>query len=164
MNPYIQLVIGCFGLSLVLTYAMWLHSRVWILRQDLFSIRDDLWMKMHKKNLLDHPAHREARSAINSMIRFAPLFNLFTLVVVLTSGLAFSRPRFDEIDECSEAVNSVSRRVLHYAIYQTLTGWLLMILAKVAAIRKLVTDKLGEWVDRVIKSDEFKGGGGLSTT
>lgn len=72
MTPYILLGAGLVGLSFVITYAWWCRFRVWVLRQDLFEIRDRLWDEAMRCGFIDDPAHRDARDAINAMIRFCP--------------------------------------------------------------------------------------------
>lgn len=76
MTSYVLLAAGLIGLSYTITYAWWCRFRIWVLRQDLFEIRDRLWDDARKGGFLGHPAHREARDAINAMIRFCPRLSL----------------------------------------------------------------------------------------
>ena len=86
MMPELQLIIGTIMLAAVLSYAWWVSLRVWMLRQDLFSIRDDLWDAMKARGLLDDPAHREMRDALNAFIRVAPRFSVLTFFGILAEG------------------------------------------------------------------------------
>ena len=50
--------------------------RVAVYREDLFSIRDELWDYMNKRKSFDDPAYRAMRQLLNGLIRLAPrLYN-----------------------------------------------------------------------------------------
>ena len=54
-------------------------------RQDLFAVRNLLWDRMRECGQLDAPAHRQLRETINTLIRYAPVMNLFYLAAALRS-------------------------------------------------------------------------------
>jgi len=87
MPPEIQLVLFSTLLSLAIAYAWWVRFRVWMLREDLFSIRDQLWDTMLEEGTLDDPEHRRVRDEINALIRIAPLFSVWTVIGIIISTL-----------------------------------------------------------------------------
>src|SRR4051794_29632881 len=88
MSPETRLSFWCTALALLVCYAWWSRFRVWLLRQDLFAIRDEVWDRMRAAGALDHPSHRQFRDGINSMIRFAPDLSLFTVWRMLLTNVA----------------------------------------------------------------------------
>src|SRR5437016_4841231 len=95
MNAHLQLATWAFILSLAITYAWWVRFRVWILREDLFEIREDLWHAMRNSGRLDDAAYRETRSSINALIRMAPWLSLAMMFRILSGGVKVERPRTD---------------------------------------------------------------------
>src|SRR5205809_877952 len=86
MSPAMELITWTVLLSLVITYAWWAYFRVWILRQDLFEIRDRLWDTAHEKGLLWNPDYLNTRDGINAMIRLAPWLSLPAMFRILFGG------------------------------------------------------------------------------
>lgn len=133
MRPEIQLVLFATLLSFTLTYAWWIRFRVWMLREDLFDIRDTLWDTMQAAGQLDDPEHRRVRDEINALIRVAPLISMGTVI----RGL-FEAENWDPIEPCcvcppvQQARGESLRRVSQYVLFQTILG--LTICAVFAAI------------------------------
>ncbi len=55
-------------------------------RQRLYDIRNELWDYARKKNLLDHPVHRNMRLIINGVIRTASVTSIFVIISVVLFG------------------------------------------------------------------------------
>lgn len=73
--------IAISAVACILAYAVvYRQARLDAYRQDLFEIRNGLWMFMAKRNSLDSPAHLRLRSTLNSAIKVAPHTNLFVIV------------------------------------------------------------------------------------
>src|SRR6266446_6459148 len=87
MSAEFRLLFWCSALALLVCYAWWSRFRVWVLRQDLFAIRDVVWDAMRAQGMLEDPAHREFREGINAMIRFAPDLTFFTVWRILVTNL-----------------------------------------------------------------------------
>ena len=79
MSPLLALSFWSTALAALVCYARWSRFRVWVLRQDLFALRDEAWDVMRAGGARNHPAHREFREGVNAMIRFAPDLTLFTV-------------------------------------------------------------------------------------
>ena len=63
---------------------MYRLTRVDAFREDIFSIRDELFDYMWRNNLpYDMPAYRLTRLQLNGMIRVSDQIHLFTFVVVV---------------------------------------------------------------------------------
>jgi hypothetical protein len=141
MGPEIQLIIDTTLLSLGIAYAWWVRFRVWILREDLFSIRDKLWDRMRDEGALDDPDHRRVRDEINALIRIAPLFSLLTVFRFI---LEREKPVIDDMRNAREPIRAardeVVNRLACYLLFHTLTGWsataVVLVLAIVAGVRQ----------------------------
>ncbi len=126
----IQLILAIAGMSAIIAYAWWLHQRVWKLRSDLFSIRDDLWTTMLERGELDEPSHRKFRDGINAMIRVAPMLSLFTfirLVLNIEEVQDLSKLRISSEEEgiaapVLNARNIMFARVARYLLLETISG------------------------------------------
>lgn len=100
-------------------------------RQDLFAIRNRLWSEMRAAGRLDDPDHREARDRINTMIRFAPGFNI--IFAVLAFQLVGRLRRSGVIGESAPSECEIIRRAEFEAflvlrnrlIFNTLPGALI---------------------------------------
>jgi hypothetical protein len=135
MTPEIQLVLFSSTLSLAIAYAWWVKFRVWILREDLFAIRDRLWGTMQELGQLDDPEHRRVRDEINALIRVAPLFSVWTVISIKLEGVKLD---FSERDSAScpiqKAREQVVRRLARYLLFQTLSGLLFLVLVSAIII------------------------------
>jgi hypothetical protein len=124
MNAYFWLILGCLGLSATVTYAWWSNLRVWFLRQDLFTIRDELWDAMRARGMLDSSAHRECRESINAIIRLAQFLSLSTVFRLFTIEVDRRESSPDSMPpEVLEARKRVFRRICRYLLFESLTGW-----------------------------------------
>lgn len=158
MKPEYRFLFACFGLSVVITYAWWAKLRVWVLRQDLFAVRDHLWDEMAAAGRLDDPAYRDFRDAINSLIRLAPFLSILTVLRIL-----FSREEFGpllaeshDIHELSEVRNEVFVRVVRYLLLESVSGLALLGVAgafgMASALRRAITRRI-EWL---VDAKEFQ--------
>jgi hypothetical protein len=135
MRPDVQIVLATLLISILITHAWWVRFRVWMLRQDLFAIRDDLWMSMQAQGRLDDPDHQMAREVIQTMIRLAPSISVIFILRGLVewaesraSGASrdpsIARSGVPEVDL---AMSRASQRVARYLTRQTLTGLLMFV-------------------------------------
>ena len=123
MSPELRLASWCSLLALLICYAWWSRFRVWVLRQDLFAIRDDAWDAMRAKGSLDDPAHREFRASINGMIRFAPDLTLFTVWRILVTDSAPESTGAVEVpNEIALARHEASARLARYLLFESIIG------------------------------------------
>jgi len=116
--------IGCFMVGCGIAYAWWIRIRVWLLRQDLFVIRDGLWYAMRDAGKLDHPAHRKARQNLNVMIRFAPRLSI--RVINEFASWKIGDPVFDKCEDLPEtavAMRQANHRYARYILRETLSGF-----------------------------------------
>jgi hypothetical protein len=148
MNPSIQLILGCFLLSMVVTYAWWSYLRVWFLRQDLFMIRDQLWEAMRTKGTLDLPAHRECRDSINAIIRVAPFLSTLTVFRLFTVEVQHVAPDIQSMpQEVVLARNRVVLRVTRYLLCESLSGLRVALFLITYMSRRVAT----EWINRMVR-------------
>ncbi len=171
MAPEIQFFLGGIIFASGLSYAWWVWFRVWMLRQDLFAIRDELWRSMKDLNELDDPAHRELREGINAFIRIAPWLSIFTILRILAEGAHSQFFGIGEVipKEVELAKKKVVLRVARYLFLETLLGLgmvtalligCLLILMPFAFAKSLLSRK----VETVLDSAELRAIGRLVAT
>jgi hypothetical protein len=140
MWPEIQLVFFVTLLSFVLTYAWWVRFRVWMLREDLFAIRDGLWDAMREQGTLDDPEHRRVRDEINNLIRIAPLFSVWTVISIAIETM-LEKGNFDFLTQrcdspiVQKAREAFIRRVSRYLLFEALSGLFFFFLVTVVIVR-----------------------------
>jgi hypothetical protein len=111
-----QFIAGCVLLSLAIGYACWTRIRVWLLREDFFVIRDELWDKARELGALDHPEHRAARHHLNACIRAAHLISVPVLIrfALASEGQKSACPDTpsDDNPELTRAMEHARRRLI----------------------------------------------------
>jgi hypothetical protein len=154
MRAEIEFLIGCFGISVVFTYAWWTRVRIWVFRQDLFAIRDELWDQMEKKGKLDDLAYRDLRDAINSLIRLAPFLSLLTLIRLLLfhQGLKKLLRTDDSVPELRAARSKAVIRAARYILFESLSGLVLTAIATVFGIATALRDALVQRIEWLLDS------------
>jgi len=155
MNPQIKIILSSFFLGLFVAYIIWLRWRVWILRQDLFEIRDQLWDKMRQEGKLGDSEHRIVRQTINGVIRVAPILSIITLVIALLSGLHGDSPNIHN-SSAKNALNKVIVRLARYIMFETITGLLLMAFALIFMFPRFVIKNLQKALQRWMSSQEVR--------
>ena len=156
MTPSTEIDLFTAVISSVLTYAWWIHFRVWMLRQDLFEIRDDLWDEMSEKGELDDPAHRETREGINSMIRFSPYLSIRTLILIATDGAENVQQSTDLPQAVVEARKAVFNRIMRFMLLETVTGLACTFLAMLVMSHSVAISQMQKWISRIFDSSDVR--------
>ena len=162
MSPEIQVVVFSVLLSVAICYAWWVRFRVWMLRQDIFNIRDELWESMRLSGELDDPSHREMREALNALIRLAPLLSVLTILRVLTDETYAAVLTTKDVGiAVRTARNRTVIRVTRYLFLETFSGLLAVVIvgAVVFFIRRparFVKEFLERMVARALESTEMR--------
>ncbi len=158
MRLDLQFLIGCFGISTVITYAWWTKIRVWALRQDLFQIRDRLWDQMRVRGELDDPAHREFREGINSLIRLAPFLSLMTVARIVLDRDEFKPllARNKDATAIQQARHDVFYRVTRYLLVESISGLVLSSIAIVFGMAEALKTRLAQRIEWLIDSKELQ--------
>jgi len=163
----IQLILGIAGLSAIITYAWWLHQRVWRLRGDLFIIRDNLWLAMLGRDSVDDPSHRKFRDGINAVIRVAPTLSLFTFLRLVLDieelhHLARDLDSFNENQTNSatampvrEARRKMCLRISTYLLSETISGWIILTVFKVFLMSRDLRAVIAYKVEDLFDHDVF---------
>jgi len=134
MTELLLLGIGSLGISLVTVYLMWVQFRVVVFRQQIFAIRDELWDQARKLDALDDMAHRKARRLLNGLIRFAPMLNVATLMVLFirsSGSKSASEQVMLQTDNAAlktaidRSLSAANVRSFDYILYYTLSGTVL---------------------------------------
>lgn len=148
MTPGIQLIIGCALVSFGVSYAWWIKVRVWLLRQDLFEIRDRLWDEMRVQGKLEDPEHVRLRKSINSMIRMANWLSFWALLQVASQGVEPS-PAYHSI--CAQKYGKLAMsRVIRYLLFETMGGWILSPIASLLMAMQSLREMLARWIQLAI--------------
>ena len=150
-TEHIWFLIGVFTMSAGVSYAWWMKIRVVWLRQDIYDYRDELFMEALRRGCVQDPAGQAAREHLNCIARVSPVLSLFVLAHVVQFGLAekkkFPRSKDKGFDEVVGAtMKKAGLRVQHYLLRQTLTGLLLVPLAR-AALMDWLVDRVISWVE-----------------
>lgn len=125
MKPELTLILATAGLAVGVYYAWWIKIRVWLLREDLFVLRDSLWDYAMDHGLLKDERYRRAREGINALIRVAPALSLFTVFHILKEEKREPGvPAREEDATIDAAIEEAVNRVAHYLFYQTASGFI----------------------------------------
>jgi hypothetical protein len=162
MAPELELIFFSILLSAVLSYAWWIRFRVWMLRQDLFVIRDRLWDSTRSEGGLDDPEHRRVRDSINALIRIAPLLSLWTIVRIFIEGPeSKERARPLTGSRANEALEQAVTRVSCYLLFQTISGLILLTIMTLISFRvrlpiSLTRQKFDSLLGRILDSVQIR--------
>jgi hypothetical protein len=156
MSPLFALSLWSTSLVVLVCYAWWSRFRVWVLRQDLFAIRDEAWDAMRAKGMLDDPAHREFREHVNAMIRFAPDLTFLTFCrLVMTNRAPAIKSKADIPAEIRAFRNRVFLLLARYLLFGSLTAWVLVSVALVFQMFSLTNDWMTRTVARIFDSPDL---------
>lgn len=153
MRPAVELLLACAGLSLSISYLWWVWWRVWVFRQDLFQIRDQLWDGMRAQGALDDPAYRECRRDINAMIRLAPVLSLFTFLKLVEIVEADPAGRAPNVSAAvREARAAVFFRVFRFLFLESLSGLVVTGLAVAFGLNDMLNKYFLTFMERFFDS------------
>jgi len=159
MSPHEKLIFYSVLLSVIATYAWWVHFRVWIFRQDLFLIRDRLWDQALLAGELDNPHHRAARDALNGFIRLAPYLSVSSLAMFLLSeekgagsaGVASAGAAPKAVEDARLAL---IRRIRRFLLAETITGICGCVILGLMVSPKMAMKQVNKWVSQIVDSKE----------
>ena len=157
MSAEFRLLFWCSALALLVCYAWWSRFRVWVLRQDLFAIRDVVWDAMRAQGMLEDPAHREFREGINAMIRFAPDLTFFTVWRILVTNLTPSST--EETTATAEILwgrRMTFVRLVRYLLFESIVGLIVVALALVFRMFALTRDWFTRKIQSIFDSSELR--------
>lgn len=148
------------------TYLAWTRLRPWVLRQELFAIRDRLWMEALDADLLDHPAHRELREDINRLIRISPYVTLPIALRWLADRDPAAPPVFptppaylsrDVPDWIVRAQAEILFAVYWHLFFRGLSGWIcggcFVLLVGFRKVGKLAREQVAEILSKGFARD-----------
>jgi hypothetical protein len=158
MNGYLQLTLGLLLLSACVGYAMWVRVRVWRFRQDLFEIRDRLWDQMRSRGELSHPAHREARNAINALIRLAPALSLVSFLILLIGGGPVRNSHIDQTapEQVHQALRQTVHRTLTLVIFESPLGLIAWLAMFVVHMHQAALARIDQAINRIVRSGQLQ--------
>lgn len=155
MTDYLPLIVGCLMLGATITYALWTRMRIWFFRQDLFTIRNDLWDNMRAKGVLDNVDHRQLRRCINSLIRSAPHLSISTVAFIVLASKESRRVISPNAPaEVQHAWDTMSQRIRRYVVFHSLFGLFALAVAEVAMASTLPSRKIMQWIGSFASSRE----------
>ena len=132
---YILLGIGIAGLGAIGILQQWAIARVWMLRQDLFEIRDRLWDAAADKGFLEDTEYQEARASINAVIRISPMMCLPVWQELVRGNGTRPPKKPTRIPDIEIALQATSRRLAYYVLFQTVGGYLYVIRQAATKVR-----------------------------
>ncbi len=160
MKPEFAFILACIGLSLTLTYIWWMRLRVWMFREELFAIRNELWDAMLAKNDLENPAHREFRAGANALIRLAPMLSIFTVLRLVlneddTRNL-LPRQQAVVIEEIEKSRHKLVLRVVRFILFESLSGLLIVLALAVFGLAFAFKRTLEKRIQALLDSHSFQ--------
>lgn len=160
MGPSLQLIVFSMILSATVSYALWVRWRVWLLRQDLFSIRDQLWDQMRAKGELDNRDYLDCRSDINGMIKVAPALSLLTFLKFLEIGVHSQGTESivvkDIAPEVVDARRMIFYRVVQFMLFESFLGLAVAAIAFVFGLSGSLRRGLASNVQKFFDSREIR--------
>ncbi len=102
MSSHVNLWASLISILGILVFAFWLYRdyRLDLLRQQMFSLRDQLFDEAVKGQIsFEHPAYRMLRTTMNGVVRFAHRINLFhtiALILILRKQQGQLPPSFSD--------------------------------------------------------------------
>lgn len=156
MYAMFQMAFGIFVISSVISYLWWVKFRTWIFRQELFAIRDEIWLKACDGGWLDDPEHRRFRRELNSLIRLAPGFNILTLFRFTSpEGLKDKSTLLDyQRPELKQAYICVIRLVCTYLFRWSVAGSILYGSFKIFHASTDLSRRVYELINSARKSED----------
>ncbi len=139
MNPNLQLILGCFGLSATISYAYWCSVRVTFLQMDLEKIGDMFTATLKDRGMELDQDGRRFLDSLEELIEDAPLLSPAVIGPIsrvpgvdLAGFLGPGAEPFFELfldpsprpPELNMAIWKVSMRLARYLALETLTGWI----------------------------------------
>ena len=150
MNPYIYLISGMIGLSLLTSYVLWTWAGVWITRQELFAVRDALWDEMRRSGELDDQSHRDCRDRINVMIRIVPMLSVAFVAHVLFRNMGSADVAQNMPASVIKAKRRMAVAVANHILKYTVTGRIMLIIAWCFNLYEVLGDQMQQWSGRVV--------------
>jgi hypothetical protein len=130
-------VIGLLGLAL-----LYRDYRVDKLRDDLFSLRDELFDYAVSEQLIDNPGYRRLRNIINSTIQFAHKISFLGLLsyMLLEKLIPEKERRIDPVEEWLRSIDVLPEKQKQHLIRVHLDMFVLIIqfMADVSLLLRLI--------------------------
>ncbi len=122
-----QFLFGVFLISVGVSYAWWLKLRVLWFRQDIYDLRDGLFMGAVRLECSGDPGCRASRDHLNALARIAPVLSIPFLANAIRMGIcevkAFPKSENPKVNAMIErAMRGANQRIGRYLLRETLTG------------------------------------------
>lgn len=156
MYLYLAFLFGVLLMSLGIAGAWWTKVRVIWLRQDIYDLRDELFMESVRRDCVQDPGIQAAREHLNAIARVSPVLSISFIANAIQLGLVESRefPRSDdkELGKLIEStMNKAGLRIQRYLLRETLAGLISIRVGRLVSMA-WVEDKLITWVQLWRKS------------
>lgn len=142
---YIAYFFGVLLFSFGVAFAWWTKVRVIWFRQDIYDLRDRLFMEGARLGCADDEASRYARDHLNTLARIAPVLSIPIVMHASKLELAEVRklPKSNN-PTLAKTIETVmckaDMRIRRYLLNETLTGLSIRALCRLISMRWLVQD------------------------
>jgi hypothetical protein len=128
---------------------------VFIVRQELFEVRDALWDAVRSLDSFSDPAYLQTRATLNAMIHSAHKFNLPVFIYLTKEFRAETESTRSNSPEVQQAIDQaigkaafvLARYIVFYRPFSALASVLnLMIKNKTRKIIDSVRDRIARWM------------------
>lgn len=149
-SEHIIFVLGCSLMSLGVSYAWWLKVRVIWLRQDIYDLRDELFMESVRLDRVDDAGARAAREHLNTLARISPIISIPLIANAIQLGVSRECPvpkssHSDLNTAITTAMEQADRRLARYLLKHTLSGLVIFPTTRFFSMT-WVEDKFVAWV------------------
>jgi hypothetical protein len=152
----IWLFVGVLLVSLSLAYAWWTRVRVINLRQDIFDLRDELFVSAMALDQLDDPAHTSARDHLNAVAMTADFLTIPLLAYLLHAGVGAKQVVRSQKHELQRAIDDAlehcASRIAFYLTHETFTGIVILPLLRIVRLTGVVHVQTKRWIMRWLVS------------
>ncbi len=152
IEEYYIFLFGVFLMSFGVSYAWWMKIRVMWFRQDIYDLRDELFMACVRLRCVDDEGGRAARDHLNVLAQVASVLSIPFLANAIQLGLAevcaIPKSKNVELDKLIEsAMNRADRRIGRYLLRESLTGLIIIPASRLMSMA-WVEQKFIGWVHK----------------
>lgn len=152
MIDYLIVLGAVCGLCLLIAHHRWEEIRLFLLRQKLFAIRDQLWEAAREQEGFDDPGYIEARERLNVLISSVHRLSIPVLVYSVNRVPPAEQEiaRSDLKPHIEVAYKEMGVAVFEYLILHTIMGVSLLAISFVLFVgnstRELILKTIQRWI------------------
>lgn len=143
-------LVGVAIMAIGVGFAWWVKLRVVWLRQDIYDLRDELFMESVRRDCVTDPSGEAARGHLNALAQIAPYLSIQFIGYLIHFELLeacqlpkSADPAFDDVIE--SIMRRADARIERYLFRETATGLLLLPLSRLISMA-WIEEKIVRWI------------------